>query len=176
MKKKRKKNNSIFQTIIPYSLIVIVSIVGYMIFCTNILDPKLNEMTASYISFNNNSTTDMLKINNLKKYSDNKGISYKNKNYKEFSITGKTDCVYQIVLYHIGNSIDEDYVKYSLTNEKNENYKGIVHKKEMTPDGGYIIYEGTIKDGKRWLLKMWIDSDYSKDIDNVSYEIRIKTK
>ena len=41
---------------------------------------------------------------------------------------------------------------------------------------GYIIYEGTIKEGKRWTLKMWIAKNYKEDVDNVSYEIRIKTK
>lgn len=176
MKKRKKKQSNIFQAIIPYTLVLFVLIIGYGIFYTDLLNPKLNEITASYISFNNNSTTDMLKINNLKKYSDNNGISYKNKSYQNFCITGKTDNTYQIVLYHMGNSIDDGYVKFQLTNEKNKSFDGVISNIEKTQDGGYIIYEGTIKEGKRWTLKMWVAKDYKEVVNNVSYEIRIKTK
>lgn len=174
--KKKKSKVSIFQNIITYTLIIIVFTIGYSIFFTDFLSPSLNEMTASYISFNNNSTTDMIKVNNLKRMSDKKGISNKNKSKESFSVTGRLESTYQIVLYHLGSNLDEKYVKYQLENEKNKIFSGILSNNEVTPDGGFIIYEGTLKEGKRWTLKMWASKEYKNSVDNVSYEIRIKTK
>ena len=54
-------------------LCTLVIILGYIILLSNVLEPKINQLTASYISFNNRNSTDMLRINNLEKMSNKKG-------------------------------------------------------------------------------------------------------
>ena len=82
---------------------------------------------------------------------------------------------YQIVLYHLGEKIDEKYIKYYLVNDRGNSINGILKEQKETNDGGKIIYEGTIETGKNWNLKMWVDKEYKNSTNNVSYEIRIKT-
>ena len=106
---------------------------------------------------------------------DNKGKG-NNPKSQSFQITGEKDKTYQIVLYHIGNAVDESYVNYYLTNEKNEKMEGNLANKEQTIDGGRILYEGNLLNGKNWNLKMWIDKSYKEETHNISYEIRIKTR
>lgn len=157
-------------------LVLLVIILTYIIFNTAWLRPKLNELSASYISLNNTNTTDMLKVTNLRRLSNEKGKSFRNKAYKEFQITGQQNSSYQIVLYHIGEKIDEAYVHYYLENEHQVIKDGIIKVDDATNDGGRVIYTGNIKDGKNWKLKMWIDKDYKGEVSNISYEIRIKNK
>lgn len=155
-------------------LFVLVCMIAYVIINASWLRPKLNEIQASYISLNNTETTDMLKVTALRKLTDEKGVSYKNKSFKEFKITGQQDSTYQIVLYHLGEKIDEKYVHYSLKNEKDKTIQDLLGNMEQTPDGGKIIFVGNVKDGKNWIIKMWIDKSYQGNADNISYEIKIK--
>ena len=76
-KKKQKKKNYLF---IFFSVILclITLLLSYIIFGTNLLKPKLNEETTSYISFNNKDTTDILKIKNIQIMSNEKGKSNRN--------------------------------------------------------------------------------------------------
>jgi len=169
---KKDVQKSFFTTL---CLMFLVSVIGFLIMNTEWLRPKLNEISASYISLNNTNKTDMLKITNLRKLSDKKGISKRNKSSKDFQITGQKEEIYQIVLYHLGYTVDEKFIHYSLTNEKDKQLTGILSNQEETFDGGRIIFEGTMQEGKNWNLKMWIDSKYNKNSNNISYEIRIKT-
>ena len=78
-KRKTKKNSKkrqqemkiqrkvIFQCVI---LSVLVLALTYFILNSNVLKSKVDEVTASYISFNNSKTTDMLKISNLSKQNE----------------------------------------------------------------------------------------------------------
>ncbi len=170
---KKDVRKALGQTLI---LVLLVIVLTYIIFNTAWLRPKLNELSASYISLNNTNTTDMLKITNLRKMSNEKGKSIRNKATKDFQITGQQDYTYQIVLYHIGESIDEDKVHYYLENEHQVIKDGIIKVEDQTNDGGRVIYTGTIRDGKNWKIKMWVDKEYEGDANNISYEIRIKTK
>ncbi len=170
---KKDVRKALGQTLI---LVLLVIVLTYIIFNTAWLRPKLNELSASYISLNNTNTTDMLKITNLRKMSNEKGKSIRNKATKDFQITGQQDYTYQIVLYHIGESIDEDKVHYYLENEHQVIKEGIIKVEDQTNDGGRVIYTGTIRDGKNWKIKMWVDKEYEGDANNISYEIRIKTK
>ena len=178
MKKGRKRytKKSVMKAAIPaFILVMLVITLTHIIFNTEWLRPKINEITASYISLNTNEKTDALKISNLYKMSDNKGKG-NNTQSQSFQITGEKDKTYQIVLYHIGNAVDESYVNYYLTNEKNEKMEGNLANKEQTVDGGRILYEGNLLNGKNWNLKMWIDKSYKEETHNISYEIRIKTR
>lgn len=178
MKKGRKRytKRSVLKTAIPtFILLILVVGIAYGIFHTEWLRPKVNEITASYISLNTNETTDVLKITNLRLLSEKQGKT-KNKSTQEFQITGEKDTIYQIVLYHLGNQVDESYVHFYLENEKSDKVEGVLSNREETFDGGRVLYEGTIKDAKKWNLKMWVDKSYHKEVNNVSYEIRIKSR
>ena len=173
--KKRYTKKSVYKNAcVTVTLIILVVALSYGIMQTDWLSPRINELSASYISLNNTDTTDMLKVTNLRKLSDKKGIGSRNKSLKEFQVTGETDYKYKIVLYHIGDMIDEENVKFFLENEMDVSKEGILKNQEETYDGGRVIYEGTIKEGQNWRLKMWVDKGYQGSSNNVSYEIRIK--
>lgn len=175
--RKRYTKKNVIQAAIPtLVLFLLVCALTYYVFNTDWLNPRINEITASYISLNNNDTTDMLKITNLRKMSDNKGKSDRNNCTQSFQVLGSKNAEYKIVLYHLGNSVEEEYVNFYLTNEKGNKIEGILGEQEETYDGGKVLYEGTIQKGKKWNLKMWVDKEEKKEIENVSYEIRIKAR
>ena len=68
-KKNQIRNNKIKKSSVALLIFVIVMTLSafYLISGTDLLLPSIDEATASYISFNNSKSTDMLKINNLKK-------------------------------------------------------------------------------------------------------------
>lgn len=158
-----------------FVLILLIGILTCVILKANLTKPKMNDAATSYISFNNSNATDMLKVSNLTKLSDEKGVGDKNKSTTSFTISGEKDTVYQIVLYHIGNMISEDYVHFRLKDKKvlEEN---ILSEMTETDSGGRIIYEGIIDGEKDFELKMWVDKRYEKEIKNISYEIKLKSK
>ena len=173
--RKRYTKKSVIQATIPtFFLIVLVCTLAYFIFHTDWLSPSINEITASYISLNNNDTTDMIKVTALHKMNDKNGKSEKNKSTKDFQITGKKEATYQIVLYHLGSRVEDNYIKFYLSNEKGGSIEGVLSDMEESYDGGKILFEGTMENGKNWNLKMWVDKSYKQDVTNVSYEIRIK--
>ncbi len=174
--KKRYTKKDVYKTFFTaFFLVILVTAIGYFILSTDWLRPSINEISASYISLNTAYKTDMLKITNLQRLSDNKGISKSNKNSKTFQITGEIDSTYKIVLYHLGERIDEKNVHFYLENENNKTMTGLLSDLKETEDGGKLVFEGTIKDGKNWNLKLWVSKEYNDNINNVSYEIRIKT-
>lgn len=175
--RKRYTQKSVIQAAIPALFLFLLALLGaYYIHTAEWLQPEINELTASYLSLNNNDTTDMLKITNLHKMTDEDGREEKNKANKDFEITGDKKATYQIVLYHMGNYVEDEYVKFSLANEKGQIIEDSLKNRAETPDGGKIIFEGKMKDGKRWNLKMWIDKSYHGGTTNLSYEIRMKNK
>ena len=173
--KKRYTKKAVYKSACnAFILVIFVVAIGYGILHSEWLKPRINELSASYISLNNTETTDILKITNLKKQTDQRGKSFRNKSMKKFQMTGERNTIYQIVLYHIGEEIEEEYVKYYLTNEMGIELEGVLNQQEETSDGGRVLFTGTMKDGQNWSLKIWVDKEYDKNINNVSYEIRIK--
>lgn len=155
-------------------LFFLVVLFGYVIANSQWSPTKINELSASYISLNNTETTDILKVTNLHKQSDKRGISNRNKSVKSFKMTGQKDSQYEIVLYHLGRSVDEEFVKFYLVNEMGKKIEGVLNDQSETYDGGRILYVGNMNDGQNWTLKMWVDRDYKDSVKNISYEIRIK--
>ncbi|MBP5678923.1 MAG: hypothetical protein J6X28_03750 [Bacilli bacterium] len=177
MKKKKKRVTQKQVTkaaFLTACLIILVGIVSYGLLSFSETPSKVNALSASYLSLKNNNTTDMLKISNFQKLTEAKGISSKNPCNQTFQITGKRDKTYQIVLFHLGDVVEEEWIEYQLTNEKGLKEKGILSQKEQTQDGGRILWEGTMKEGKNWNLKMWITKSYPNEVNNIAYEIRIK--
>ncbi len=177
MKKNQKRytKKHIYYARIKISvLFLFVLLLGYGILTSDWLTPHINELSASYISLNNTETTDILKVTNLQKQTDKKGCSSRNKSVQTFQMMGERDTEYQIVVYHLGSVVNEQYVKFYLVNENEKEIKGNLLDQSETYDGGKILFVGNMLEGQNWTLRMWIDDRYQKNVKNVSYEIRIK--
>lgn len=178
MKNKEKKNNRIKKrSIVLLIFIVVLTIsVFYLINETKLLIPKIDEATASYISFNNSNSTDMLKINNIKRMKHKIGKSLLNTYKETFNVSGTKNENFNIELYSIGNKIDKKYINYVLLKNNNIIEIGNLENKEETNNGGIILYQGKIINNNSYEIKMWIDEDYKEKPQNVSYEIKINSR
>lgn len=178
MKNKKKKNNRIKKrSIVLLIFIVVLTIsVFYLINETKLLIPKIDEATASYISFNNSNSTDMLKINNIKRMKHKIGKSFLNTYKETFNVSGTKNENFNIELYSIGNKIDKKYINYVLLKNNNIIEIGNLENKEETNNGGIILYQGKIINDNSYEIKMWIDEDYKEKPQNVSYEIKINSR
>ena len=178
MKNKEKKNNRIKKrSIVLLIFIVVLTIsVFYLINKTKLLIPKIDEATASYISFNNSNSTDMLKINNIKRMKHKIGKSFLNTYKETFNVFGTKNENFNIELYSIGNKIDKKYINYVLLKNNNIIEIGNLENKEETNNGGIILYQGKIINDNSYEIKMWIDEDYKEKPQNVSYEIKINSR
>ena len=178
MKNKEKKSNRIKKrSIVLLIFIVVLTIsVFYLINETKLLIPKIDEATASYISFNNSNSTDMLKINNIKRMKHKIGKSFLNTYKETFNVSGTKNENFNIELYSIGNKIDKKYINYVLLKNNNIIEIGNLENKEETNNGGIILYQGKIINDNSYEIKMWIDEDYKEKPQNVSYEIKINSR
>ena len=118
----------------------------------------------------------MLKIVDLLKLSDEVGKSSLNQSKVTFKVDGKKNKDYQIVLYPTGNNINNKYVKVFLTINKEKKILEKLNNMKVIEDGGIIVYEGRLLEDNNFKLQMWVDNKYNKNIDNISYEIKIKSR
>ena len=152
----------IFQCVI---LSVLVLALTYFLLNSNVLKSKVDEVTASYISFNNSKTTDMLKISNLSKQKKSVGESIFNNSTKTFQVAGEK------------NKVDEEYVSFTLVdNSENKLSSNTLSKVKSTPDDGRIIFTGKIDSKTTLKLNMWLSNNYKGNTKNISYEIKIKPR
>lgn len=172
--KKRYTKKRIYKKILrSIILVLIASLFAYIILESDVLSPGVDELTASYISFNNNDNTDILKITDIKKNKKQIGISNKNNSSAEFFINGDKDAKYIIVVYPIGKVIDDNYIYYYLENEK-ENVSKKLSEQPTTVDGGKIIYKNKINKKEKFTIRMWVDKSLNQKISPLTYEIKIK--
>jgi len=174
IKQRYTKKDVISRELFTGLLVVLVFVLAYFIILSSELKPGINRLTASYISFNNNDTTDMLKITDLKKMSNSNGLSFRNNSYKKFKVDGEKGTNFKIVLYHIGNVIDEKYVHYALFIDGVKKENNVLSNEVTIDNGGIVIYDGVVKKDTNCTLKMWVDNSYKSNVKNVSYEVRIK--
>ena len=154
-------------------LIIIATIIGYIISQTNFLTPGVDELTASYISFNNPNSTDILKITNISKMSSYKGISNNNKSYANFKIKGKKNTKYQIILFPIGNTTNDKDVYFNLKNNR-DNITKKLSDINSGIDGGKIIYQDILDNDNETTIRMWINNKSRTKQRQISYEVKIK--
>lgn len=171
-KKSKVKKRHYIKTLCLTTLVLALS---YFIFSANVLEPRINSIATSYISFNNSYSTDMLKINNIVKMHDEKGESSRNRKKINIKITGDENKSYQIVVYPINSEIDAQYIKYSVHDGKSR-VKNILSEMPMNKDGGRIIYTSEVKKNTNLTVNMWISTDYKSRIKDNSYEIKIMEK
>lgn len=174
-KKFQQRQKLIKQTIISVLLCLLVISISYMIFKTNILQPSVNEVTASYISFNNNDNTDEIKINNIKKMSNEIGKSIANTKYNKLLITGEKNTNYELVIYQITNNIDLEYINIAIT-IGNKTYITNLKEAINSDDGGIVIYKGSVKEEKELTIRMWVNKKYSEKVKDNSFRIKIRQK
>jgi len=141
---------------------------------TNLLEPKINELTTSFISFNNQNTTDMLRVNNVEKMSDKRGESRWNPHSLSLDIKGEKNQNYEIVIYPLVNPVPEEYVKLIVKTGKDEIKENLLTS-ENTEDGGRIIYKGTIKKGKT-IIRIWLSNDYNGKITTNAFEVKVRPR
>ena len=175
MKKRVKRTKTI--KVIKQSIIclfLLLTLIGFniYIFKNNLITPRLDELTTSYVSFYNQYSTDILKITNLEKMNDSKGKKLKRN--LEFTISGDKKISYNVLLYPIQNNIPDKYVKISIQSNNKEIVKTIDSFKK-NENGGYIIYSSN-KPKEKIKVKMWVSEEYKEQTNNTSFEIRIKQR
>ena len=173
MKKKNKKATK--KQIVKHSIICMISvfliiILNVIILKNDLFTPKINEITTSYVTLYNQDTTDMLKITNIEKMSDEKGKSKFNKKGISFTITDENKEEYITTIYEIQNDIPKEYIKIMINDKIST-----LDKFEKAEDGGINLYTGKSKD-KKMKIKMWVSDKYKKRINDTSFEIRIKKR
>lgn len=176
MTKKKVTKKDIYKLLlVTVFLLLLVFFFAYIIFKTDYLQPGVDELTASYISFNNAKPTDILKITNIKKMKkEDSKTNYNNGNIS-FEIIGEKNKEFEIVLYSMGNNISEENISFYLENENN-NIENNLSKVDTASDNGKIIYKGKITDNNKYKLYLWIDNNYKGNTKNISYEIKIKSR
>ena len=175
-KRRTKKQQLIIRKkkLVCIFLLLLVIVLGYAIIFTDLLKPRLNTLTASYISFNNSSNTDRLEINNIKRMTDKKGIFLAKYNSLKFTIPKKENMEYDIILIPINSTIEDKYIHYIL-NVGDKNVRSL--DKDVKGDNGEtIIFHGNMKNDSKIALYMWISKEYKEKFNNVSYEVRIKSR
>ena len=167
---KKRFINKITVCIVLFVLITTLSII---LLKTDILKNSINKTTASYISMYNKTTTDILEIKNIEKMSDKKGKS-NNKNSLDIKISGDKTKKYEIVIYPKVKDISNEYIKVYLK-DKNELVFKRLSELEDSEDQGKIIYKGDTYNNNM-ILRLWIDNKYQGNINNNSFEIKIKPR
>ena len=132
----------------------------------------IDENISSNISFRNTESTDSIKINDLGIMSDKKGKSFLNHKKVEFEISGSEELEYQVIIYPLTYSVPLESIKYDFKIGKKET-AGTLVEKELTEDGGYVIFQNKNAKTQNCVLKMWIDENQKETGDN-AFEIKIK--
>ena len=186
-KRKGKKKNRItsknitkkimFSCTLLFALTMLLVGFSYYLFGTNVLKLGINEKTANYISFNDIFDTDTIRIKNIKQLGDIKG---KKSKAIELNIKGDYDNLeYELLLVPINVDVEYKYINYYLTDISNNelinnNLSNCVFSNDYS---GLLIYNGRLNGNEDKIkLRMWISEEYSGDIDNNSFEVKIRLK
>ena len=157
-------------------LLLLICGVSYYLFGINGLRFDIQN-TTNYISFNDLFDSDTIKINNLKQLSDKNGKRSKG---IDLNIKGDSNNLeYEIILVPINVDIDYNNINFYLTDEKNNEIKyDSLNNTYLSEDySGNVIYNGLLNnDSSNLKLRVWINEDYKGDINNNSFEVKVKLK
>ncbi len=172
----KKKNKKQLQKQISITIVLGLLVLSflYVILNTNVLEPHLNEMTTSYISFNNLNTTDMMKIKNIKRMSNYFGNSKWNSSSIPLTITGEKNKEYEIILYTLTNDLEDKYIMYSIVGEETLAHHSLENLEEVE-DGGKILYQGNINNNKM-VLRLWISKKWKDKVTENAFEVKVKPR
>ena len=176
-KRRRKRKNKLQYKFIIYTTVVLLCVIflSYTLFCTDLLNPTIDELTSSYISFNNYNN-DNIKISNLKKMSDRKGNSIFNRSFARFNIYMDKDSKYMILVKDKNKLIDSKYISFSLSINNKKVISDKLSNMNKIDNSLYVIYEGENGNRDEVNLKMWINKDYKDSVLDTSYEVYIKSR
>lgn len=151
---------------------------------------EIDDETSSYLSLayvdDNNYSVE---VSNPKVISDFRGKHLLKDNRFDFVVSIPKEYVlddsisYDIVVDSNGESIDDEYVKFYLTDQDNNpvsGYKKNVPVMSMFDSvvDGKVIYSGVFKRGDlshKFRLRIWISDSYDGDVENVlSYNVKIR--
>ena len=104
------------------------------------------------------------------------GSSLLNIRKENFDISGNNNEYFNIELYSTGKKIEKKYIYYVLKKNNEVIEVGNLENKEENYNGGIILYQGKIIKNNSYEINMWIDNTYDKKTDNVSYEVKIKSR
>ena len=172
IKEKRKKEMQKKKSF-TVMMILFTIVLTYLIMNSSILDSHINQLTASYISFYNNKT-DQLMIRNVKKLSTKIGKSSWNSASITFNVFGDKNQEYEIVLLPKENTIADKFIYYSLQ-QKKEISSSSIEKLEKTGDGGRILYKGKVNNSKM-TVRLWILKKYKDVVSDNIFEIKINPR
>ncbi len=158
---------------LAFILVILLVGINYIVFQTDLLKSHVDDKTLKYISFYNKEKTDSIIIKNIKKMTNKKGESTKNKSSLELTVIGKKNEKYEIVLYGQIDKSAEEFINV-FTEHKLKKRKSNLKKLKNSKDGGKIIYQGKI-DNNDIILRMWLSKEYSKKIKNNFFEVKIKS-
>lgn len=176
MAKKRKNNQKRYKKLLIRKivfctiLVILVLCFSYIIFETKLLTPRIDSVTTNYISFNNRNTTDMLRIDNIKKMSKEQGKGIANKNMISFVIPKEEKHNYTIVIVPMDNNIEKKYIHYALTINQKTSF-GVLSDGDETS-----IYYGNSQSNIKVKIKMWVSKDYPNKVKDNSFEIKVKPR
>lgn len=173
-KKKQYKKKLRQHSLLCLFLVILVLTFTYILNKQVNKAPQLDELTTSYISFNNNNATDRLTINNLEILSERIGKSKWNKSRVVIPITGEEKQDYEIILYPLHTDTKEEYIELYIQHKK-EKIRKKLSELENSSDGGKILYQGKI-DHSNVKVNMWISNKYKDKKDQNSFEIKIKAR
>jgi hypothetical protein len=192
----KKLDRQFFQSI----LIVILSLAIFLILVAGYL--KIDEYRR--LSYNVNTkflNTDVIKLTNKLPISDEIGKSYTGKGmedgiegYSEFTIHNPNDkkVDFEIYVTKMDLEVDEiksNYIKFYLTDEKNNPVNGFEQNKIKSysdlyalsdKPGSRLVYRGSLVAGstKKYILRSWVADTYilSKDLEGFNYDIDVRIK
>lgn len=191
--KKLKLFGLIVFTLFDIFLIYSCFYFGYFIYSSKYInsEDKVNKETVSYISFMfENNDNHVVEVKKPKIVSDEVGKYLFGDSYFTFDINLDKEKIddsleYVVIASPIGETIDEEYIKFYITDEdgkyltKNEVMK--FSDFDFEKDGSSrIIYEGKFtKDKTKQILnlRIWISDKYDlDDVPGFSYQLNILTK
>ena len=154
-KRKKQKEENKYQKVLCLFLAALILSFAYIMKEQKNLEPQLNELTTSYISFNNSNATDRLTISNLKNMSERIGKSKWNESRLIIPIS----------------DTKEEYIEIYIKHKK-ESIRKKLSELESSTNGGKILYQGKV-DHSSVVVNMWISNKYKTKDDNNSFEIKI---
>ena len=153
---------------------------------------KVNDETVKYISFLfEHNENHVLEIKNPKVVSDDVGKFLFGEDYFTFDINVdkdelNEDLEYMVVAEAIGKTIDENYIKFYLTDDQGNilydgNHVPVFGEFEVSDDtSGKIIYSGKFDDkvtSKSLKLRVWVSDEYDlDDVAGFSYHLNVIAK
>lgn len=189
--KRKKKRNKKQKNLLPLLLGVIASLVVVVIASMSIMKDFLPAMATKLTKDNPtfNYTTekenDIITLTNNYKLSDNVGKKLSSNTY-DFKISkDKKDIKksYEVIIVKVASTIDDKYIKFYLTDTKNNLIDGFRQIKtysdldnSVSDSQAKVLYKGILDEESEISLRLrfWLSNKYEKDDKTESFSFKVK--